>query len=135
MTTESFDVKQEAELKKKIEALARGRRVKIWLVQSDGALIDVRFSVGEELEEPPKLFDYAGGFYLLGEGVPPELLGALHRAFEEFCSGHGAVPEHSRHGPIVVHYRSFPPPHPEHRHRVTMHYPVNSFGPFHPPLH
>jgi hypothetical protein len=134
MTTANQDPLSEAGLKTRIEALVSGRRVKVWLVQSDGIIADTRFSVGEELGEPPTLFDQGAGFYLLGEAVPPDLLKPLHQLFEEFCHAHRAVPEHARHAPIVTHYRAISPSHSSHRHQVSMHYPFSSFGPFHTPM-
>jgi hypothetical protein len=104
--------------------------IKITLQYSDGKNLHEIVSVGTGCGAMAQIFDHVGGFYFVGEGVPPDLLGPLHELFALYCRSHRQVTDAERHNPIHVQYRSFS----EHnQHRMCMHFPTG-VGKFHPPL-
>lgn len=118
------------EFRARLHELIAGRPVRITLQFSDGTHLHEIASVGTGHGAMAQIFDHVGGFYLVGEGVQPELLGPLHELFAQYCRTHRAVDDSERQNPIHVQYRSFS----EHdQHRMCMHFP-SSIGKFHPPL-
>ena len=96
----------EAEFKAALEDLLLKHPAKIWLARSTGQRLDTLFSVGGAQGAPIHNFDHLNGFYLMGEGVTPDLLGPIHTLFVRFCAGHrtdGTVHPHGR--VIDLHYQ------------------------------
>lgn len=73
---------------RKLDRLIKDKPVKLWLAKSVNGRLDVVFSVGKAQGEPIMSVDHLGGFYLLGEGVPPELLPRIHELFTLYCRDH-----------------------------------------------
>lgn len=123
MATEKHEPLSEEQFQREIERLLAAHPAKVWLARSNGHRLDVVFSVGASQPEPIHLFDQEEGFYLLGEGVPPESISAIHALFERYCRTHKGIPLHLRDLPIHVQYKSF-----GHRHahptRLTIRYPL-----------
>ncbi|MFH0881277.1 MAG: hypothetical protein V2A34_16315 [Lentisphaerota bacterium] len=86
--------------------------------------------MGARSGEVFQIFDHVGGFYLVGEGIAPDMLAPVHSLFARYCRSHTAVEKADRENPIHVQYRSFA----QHdQHRLCMHFPA-SIGKFHAPL-
>ena len=113
----------------RLHDLIAGRPVHITLLHSDGQHLHEVFSVGIGRGAPTHIFDHVGGFYLVGEGITPDLLAPAHELFERYCRAQETLTEAERQNPIHVEYRSFA--HHD-RHRLCMHFPA-SIGKFHPP--
>lgn len=109
-----------------IGKLIGGRQMKIWLAKSSGHRIDTLISIGTAQPEPIRLFDHMAGFYLLGEGVTPDLLSPMHAVFTEFCERHMHMKKQKGLHRTVVKYRSS---HDEAHYwynRLIMHYPFSA---------
>ncbi len=86
--TSATDTISESEFKLKLADLLAGHPAKVWLARSAGHRLEVLFGVGEPQGLPVKNFDHLNGFYLMGEGVTPDLVAPLHNLFVWFCRGH-----------------------------------------------
>jgi len=114
LTTEEF--------KGRMDKLLEDKTAKIWLAKSVNGRIDVIFSAGEAQGQPIKNFDHFGGFYLMGENVPSELIDQIHRWFLEYCQNHHTPYRLERHF-VDVSYRSFYDAGKKYRDELLMHIP------------
>ena len=76
------------EFEQKMGALIHDQPIKVWLAKKRGHRVDALTAVGTAQPQPIKLFDHGAGFYLLGEGVTPEMLSPIHSIFEHFCTSY-----------------------------------------------
>lgn len=76
------------EFKEGLERILGDAPAKIWLARGAGHRVDTVFSIGTAQNEPARIFDEMNGLYLLGEGVPPDLLPGIHNLFEQYCETH-----------------------------------------------
>lgn len=75
----------EREFQGALERLIGSRPIKVWLTISRQGRLDTLFSVGTAHGDTIRHFDHAGGFYLLGENIPPDLLDPIHKLLMEYC--------------------------------------------------
>lgn len=116
----------EREFEDRLRELIRGRPVKIWLARSAGGRLDTVFSVGAPQGEPIRNFDHLNGFYLLGEGVTPDLLPSLHELFTQYCWSHRAFQSVHPHGRVVdLRYRHLDSEDARGRHHLQIHIPLS----------
>lgn len=73
---------------RKLAMIIHGKAVKLWLAKSIHGRLDVIFSVGTAQGMPIMSVDHIGGYYLLGEGVTPEMLPLIHDLFTHYCRDH-----------------------------------------------
>ncbi len=115
------DVYSVDEFSDDVQALVRGKPVKLWLARSNGVRFDILFSFGSSQTQPMELLDRGVGYYLIGENIDEPLRRQLHTLFSRFIQYHCAVPhylEQREHHP-AIHIT-----HHAHRdHKLTMHYP------------
>ena len=96
----------EAAFKAALVDLLRDHPAKVWLARSTGQRLDTLFSVGGAQGEPIRNFDHLNGFYLMGEGVTPDLLSPIHALFVRFCASHRTDATVHPHGRVIdLHYQ------------------------------
>lgn len=96
----------EAEFKAALADLLRDHPAKVWLARSTGQRLDTLFSVGAAQGDPIRNFDHLNGFYLMGEGVTPDLLSPIHALFVRFCASHRTDATVHPHGRLIdLHYQ------------------------------
>jgi hypothetical protein len=110
----------------RVRRLIAGKPVKIWLAKSAGGRLDTVFAAGVAQGEPIKNFDHIGGFYLLGEGVTPDLIPELHGLFTRYCSSHRALLKtHPGMRVVDLRYKHGLPPGEQQKHELVMHIPLS----------
>jgi hypothetical protein len=73
------------------------------------------------------MFDHIGGFYLLGEGISPDLVPKIHQVFSDYCMTHHAVEMRHSHEVSVEYQPGKGHPHlPSQHPRMVMHYPFSA---------
>ena len=126
MKQQKMAVFSEDEFQARLHELTAGQSVGLTLQHSDGTHLYTLFDIGTGYGHRSELVEHQGGYYLVGEGVPPELLGPIHDLFVRYCRSHGADSKAHVH----LHYKSF---FKHHAHQMRMHFPTRS-GKFHPPF-
>ena len=115
----------EQAFERELRALLGTRPVKVWLTISRSGRLDTLFSVGDAHGEPIRHFDHAGGFYLLGENISPDLLEPMHKLLLKYChSQHRVLHEN----PLYVmnwQYRHFGFHGAQRKHELVMHIPFS----------
>jgi hypothetical protein len=120
LTTEAF--------KLRLDRLVGKKPIKIWLAKSARGHIDVIFSVGDAQGVPIRNFDHIGGFYLMGENVPPEYIDRIHRWFVDFAMINHTPHRIERHF-IDVNYRKYLDGDRKYREELLMHVPLTVHTP------
>ncbi|MFH0954126.1 MAG: hypothetical protein V1873_07335 [Verrucomicrobiota bacterium] len=123
MTLAKFQDLEDNQFEQDLKNLVADRPMKIWLARSNGHRIDTIVSVGTPQPEPIRLFDHMVGFYLLGEGVTPDLLAPIHKLFQDYCRRHKDAGKLNPTHRVVLHFRSSTARWPN---RLLMHYPMTS---------
>lgn len=126
MNETSGDSVDEREFELALKNLIDERPMKIWLAKSSGQRLDTLASVGHAVPMPIQMFDHIEGFYLLGEGVPPDLLTPIHELFARYCRSHRDSAHRNPQHRVEVQYRSFEPEYPHIPNRLIMHYPFSA---------
>jgi len=110
------------EFKRRLDKLLEKMPAKIWLAKSASGRIDVIFSAGQAQGLPIRNFDHIGGFYLMGENVPSELIDKIHRWFLEYCQFNHTPHRLERHF-VDVNFRSFYDAGKKYHDELIMHIP------------
>lgn len=113
------------EFKSRLSQIIHGRPIKIWIAKKNRHRVDTIASVGLSQPLPIRLFDHGSGFYLLGEGVTPDLLSPIHTAFEDFCRRVKDARDKNQLHRLDVRYRSVRASDPYWYNRLIMHYPFS----------
>jgi len=116
------------DFKKKLDDMVGARAIKIWLAKSVHGRLDTVFSVGDAQGMPIRHFDHIGGFYLLGENVPREMIDAIHDLFVLFCQANFTAHRLERHF-VDTRYRSYYDGGKRYREELLMHIPLSVHGP------
>jgi len=111
------------EFERKMDALIHNQPIKIWLAKKRGHRVDALTAIGTAQPQPIKLFDHGAGFYLLGEGVTPELLSPIHAIFEYFCTSYKDACVKNNLHKMNMNYRSVREADPYWYNRLILHYP------------
>ena len=99
------------------------KKVKIWLTKKSGHRVDTLTTIGTAQKQPVKMFDHGAGFYLMGEGITPELLAPLHSIFASFCRKMKDHRDKNQFHRMELRYRSVHEADPYWYNRLVMHYP------------
>lgn len=113
----------EVEFQRDVGQLIAGRSMKVWLARSTGLRIDTIVSVGDAQAQPIKVCDHIAGYYLFGEGVTPDLLSPLHKAFDTYCHNTRDRLKRKAIQRLNVRFTITRPTTPS---RLVMHYPFTS---------
>jgi hypothetical protein len=113
------------EFRRALVKLVADQPIKIWLVKSIHGRLDPLFAVGETRAKDVKMFDHIGGLYLLGEGVPPDMVHQIHSLFERYCHSHPVPARVVISAGISVNYRAFRYPGMHQRNKLVMHVPFS----------
>lgn len=113
------------EFRFRLSAIISGRPIKIWIAKKHRHRVDTIASVGLAQAMPIRLFDHGSGFYLLGEGVTPDLLEPIHAVFLDFCRKVKDARDKNQLHRLDVRYRSVRATDPYWYNRLVMHYPFS----------
>lgn len=113
---------------RKLERLIAGKPIKIWLAKSESGRMDVIFTVGDAQGRPIKNFDHIGGFYLMGENVPPEYIDRIHGWFLDFTRINFSPHRLDRHF-VDVRFRTYYDQGRQQHDEMVMHVPLSVKGP------
>lgn len=113
------------EFKARLAHIISRRPIKIWIAKRNRHRIDTLASVGVSQPLPIRLFEHGAGFYLLGEGVTPDLLKPIHDAFLDFCRKVRDARDKNKLNRVDVRYRSVRTTDPYWYNRLIMHYPFS----------
>ncbi|HMO50943.1 MAG TPA: hypothetical protein PKE26_06665 [Kiritimatiellia bacterium] len=116
------------DFKKKLDQLIGDKPIKIWLAKSVNGRLDTLFSAGDAQGKPIKHFDHIGGFYLLGENVPPDMIPAIHKWFVIFAHCNFTRNRMERHF-IDTKFQQFYDGGKRYREELVMHVPLSVHGP------
>lgn len=109
-----------------INPVIKGKRIKIWLAKRSLHRVDTLAAVGLNQPYPIKLFDHGAGFYLLGEGITPDMFAPIHKVFAEFCRRMKEAKSKNKRHRLEVTYRSIQQTDPYWYNRLVMHYPFSA---------
>lgn len=115
----------EKAFEKELRALIGDRPVRVWLTISRAGRLDTLFAAGDAQGKPIRHFDHAGGFYLLGENITPDLLDPIHRLLLKYCQAQHRV---LRANPLYAmnwQYRHFGFRTRKKKHELVMHIPFS----------
>jgi hypothetical protein len=116
MTDEGF--------RRRLARLIGKKPIKIWLAKSARGRIDVVFSVGVAQGENIRNFDHIGGFYLMGQNVPPEYIERIHQWFLAYCRSRFTPHRLERHY-IDMSYRYYLDAQRRRQDELTLHVPLS----------
>lgn len=108
-----------------ISQLIGNRTIKVWLARRKRHRVDTIASIGRPQPAPIRLFDHGSGFYLMGEGVTPDLLAPIHKIFVSFCRKVRDERDKNKLHQLDVRYRSVRAKDPYWYNRLVMHYPFS----------
>lgn len=120
LTSEAFQ--------RRLARLVGDKPVKIWLAKSHMGRIEVVFAVGDAQGQPIRNFDHIGGFYLLGENVPPEWIDRIHGWFVDFSRSNFTAHRLDRHF-VDVRFRTYYDHHKKYHDEMVMHTPITVHTP------
>ncbi len=116
------------EFRKKLDRLIGDQPIKIWLAKSHMGRIDVVFAVGDAQGCPIKNFDHIGGFYLMGENIPPEYIERIHDWFLAFTRVNFTPHRLDRHF-VDVRFRTYYDHAKKYHDEMVMHAPITVHSP------
>jgi hypothetical protein len=125
MTSDAVPDEVINQFKANLSRIIARRPVKIWIAKRNRHRVDTVASVGLSQPLPIRLFARGAGFYLLGEGVPPDLLEPIHNAFLDFCRKVKDARDKNKLHRVDVRYRSVRATDPYWYNRLIMHYPFS----------